>query len=172
MSRGRRAAREHTMRIETDTVVALELEIADLEGRELLRSEAERPMVYLHGRGTLSPGLERALEGESPGAEVDVTLPPADAFGEHDPERVEYLDRSRFPADAELEIGQQFGAHDEQGAEVVLWITGIEGDQVTVNANHPLAGHTLRFRARVVAVRAATDAERRAGRPLEEGGGA
>lgn len=159
------------MRIETDTVVALELEIADASGSEVLNSDPERPLVYLHGRGTLAPGLERALEGLAPGATVDVLLPPEQAFGTVDPERVQYLHRGQFPPDAALEVGVQFGAQDRDGRTVVLWITEIEGDRITVNGNHPLAGHALRFRAKVIALRASRPEERAAGRPIEPGGG-
>ncbi len=155
------------MQVQPDKVVAVDLEIADLGGEPVLRSEPERPMVYLHGRGTLAPGLERALEGTTPGHEVELTLPPEEAFGEVDPQKIQYLDRSQFPPDAELEVGQQFGAQDEQGTTVVVWITEIAGERVTINANHPLAGHPLRFRAKVVAVRESTEEERSAGRALE-----
>lgn len=159
------------MRIESDTVVALELEIADASGAEVLNSDPERPFVYLHGRGTLAPGLERALEGLAPGATVEVLLPPEEAFGTVDPERVQYLHRGQFPPEAPLEVGMQFGAQDAQGRTVVLWITAVEGDRITVNGNHPLAGHELRFRAKVVATRPSRPEERAAGRPLQTGGG-
>lgn len=159
----------HEMIVEPNKVVALELEIADLSGAEVLQSEPERPLVYLHGNGTLAPGLERALEGAAPGAQVEVTLPPHEAFGEVDPARIQYLDRAQFPPGAPLEVGLQFGARDPEGRTVVLWITDVEGDTITVNGNHPLAGHELRFRAKVVAIREATSQEREAGRPLAPG---
>lgn len=155
------------MRVESGKVVALELEIADPGGEEVLSSDPERPLVYLHGQGTLAPGLERALEGLAPGAAVDLVLPPHEAFGEVDPARVQYLDRAQFPPDAALEVGLQFGAQDGQGRTVVLWITAIEGERITVNGNHPLAGHALRFRAKVIAIREARAEERSAGRPLD-----
>ena len=154
------------MIIEAQKIVAIQLEIADLEGSEVLASEAERPLVYMHGNGTLVPGLERALAGRAPGDAIDVTLQPTEAFGEVDPQKIQYVPRSQFPPNAELEVGMQFGAQDPQGRTVVLWITEIEDDRVTVNANHPLAGHVLRFKAKVVAIRESNDAERQAGRPL------
>jgi FKBP-type peptidyl-prolyl cis-trans isomerase SlyD len=158
------------MIVEAHKVVALELEIAEPQGGEVLVSEPERPLVYMHGNGMLVPGLERALEGGSPGTEVDVTLQAEEAFGAVDPHKIQYMDRAQFPPGAELEVGLQFGAQDAQGRTVVLWVTAVEGDTITVNANHPLAGHTLRFRAKIVAIREPTAAEREAGRPLSSEG--
>lgn len=151
------------------TVVSLSYAMS-AEGEVLERSTAEEPMLYLHGAGAIVPGLERALEGKRVGDRLDLVLAPEDAFGEPDPERVQLVPRSAFPPELELEVGLQLGAEDESGEEVAVWITGIEGDEITVNGNHPLAGETLRFEVRVLEVRAASAEELEHGHPHGPGG--
>ncbi|MBM3977129.1 MAG: peptidylprolyl isomerase [Planctomycetes bacterium] len=138
-------------------------------GERIEQTEDDEPMLYLHGSGALVPGLELALGGRRAGTRLDLVLEPEEAFGRSDPAKIEYLPRSAFPAGAELELGMQFGAEDEQGNEVAVWITDIDGERVCVNGNHPLVDQTLRFEVEVLAVRPATSAEVEHGHPHEEG---
>lgn len=126
-----------------------------VQGERIEAATEADALEYVHGQGQIAPGLERALLGRAVGAELELELPPAEAFGELDPARIEYLPLAAFPPGAALEIGQQFGAYDEQGREVALWITELDGERVRVNGNHPLAGQTVRFRVRVLEVRRA-----------------
>ncbi|TAJ11854.1 MAG: peptidylprolyl isomerase [Planctomycetota bacterium] len=139
------------------------------DGERIEETETDEPLVYLHGTGALVPGLERALEGCAIGERLDLVLGPEQAFGRSDPNKIEYLPRSAFPADAELELGMQFGAEDQNGDEVAVWITDIDAERVCVNGNHPLVDQTLRFEVEVLAVRAATEAELEHGHAHEEG---
>jgi FKBP-type peptidyl-prolyl cis-trans isomerase SlyD len=139
------------------------------DGERIEETEPGEPLVYLHGSGALVPGLERALDGCTIGKRLDLVLGPDQAFGRSDPSKIEYLPRSAFPADAELELGMQFGAEDQNGDEVAVWITDIDGERVCVNGNHPLVDQTLRFEVEVLAVRAATAAELEHGHAHEDG---
>lgn len=159
-------AKENT--ITRGSVVTLRYAMS-CDGERIEETETDEPLVYLHGSGALVPGLEQALEGCAIGERLDLVLEPDQAFGRTDPHKIEYLPRSAFPADAELELGMQFGAEDDQGNEVAVWITDIDAERVCVNGNHPLVDQTLRFEVEVLAVRAATEAELEHGHAHEEG---
>jgi len=119
----------------------------------------EGELSYLHGHGQLIPGLEEALEGHEKGDVVKVTLPPEKAYGQPDPEGVQVVDRSAFPEGSRIEVGEQYLAQDASGAQMPFTITKVEGDQVTIDFNHPLAGKTLEFEVEILEVRDATPEE-------------
>jgi FKBP-type peptidyl-prolyl cis-trans isomerase SlyD len=121
------------------------------------------PLIYLHGAHNIVPGLERQLAGKSAGEKCDATVPPSEGYGEYDPTLDQTVPRSAFPADAQLSVGIAFQAQDQQGQPVTLWIRHIEGDQVTVSPNHPMAGQTLNFSVEVLDVREATAQEKEHG---------
>ena len=79
------------------------------------------------------------------------------------------LERDVFPDDVDIEVGMHFGAEGPDGDVVPVWVTKIDGDQLTIDLNHPLAGKTLHFEVSIEAVRDATDEERTHGHPHEEG---
>jgi FKBP-type peptidyl-prolyl cis-trans isomerase SlyD len=131
--------------------------LTDEKGEALDSSEQDGPLTYLHGAGNIVPGLEAALEGKSVGDALKVVVPPADAYGEHDDELVQAMPRDRFP-DGEIEVGMRFQAQSHGGARV-LTVTALSDDEVTIDANHPLAGRTLTFDVTVREVRDATQEE-------------
>ncbi|HYW91107.1 MAG TPA: peptidylprolyl isomerase [Gammaproteobacteria bacterium] len=146
------------MQIAKDTVVTLDYTLTDDQGQTLDSSEGREPLAYLHGAGTLIPGLESALEGHAEGAQMNVTVPPEDAYGNHQDGLQAVVSGEQFEGAPELEVGMQFQASTPDGTRVVT-IVGIDGDDVTVDANHPLAGQTLNFDVTVREVRAATQEE-------------
>lgn len=121
------------------------------------------PLVYLHGHGNIVPGLEKKLEGKSAGDKADVTVTPAEGYGDYDPTLDQKVPRSAFPADAELQVGIAFQAQTQEGKPITLWIRAIQGDEVTVSPNHPMAGQTLNFNVEIVEVREATAQEKEHG---------
>ena len=145
------------MQINRGSVVTLAYELKNGEGEALEEDDAE--MAYLHGYGGIFPKVEEALEGKQVGQEVAVTLEPEDAFGEYDAELLRVEPRNRFPET--LEIGMQFeGVPGENAEEARIYtVTDITGDSVVVDANHPLAGERLWFKAAVQHVRKATEEE-------------
>jgi len=139
-------------------VVQLDYELKDDEGNIIDRSD-DGSFAYLHGAGNIIPGLEEALAGKPEGAEATVSLKPEEAYGERDPSRVAQISRDLFPSDADLAPGQQFQAQSPEGEDLVLTVVETQGDTVTVDANHFLAGKSLHFDVKVLAVRDATEEE-------------
>ncbi len=146
------------MEISENSVVSFDFILKDKDGQVLDSSEQDGPLVYLHGAGQLVPGLENGLMGKKIGDRFDVTLAPADAYGDRNDELIQKVPKSEFQSPDELQIGMQFEVPSEGGA-VLLTITAIEGDDVIVDGNHPLAGETLHFNITVTEVRAATEEE-------------
>jgi FKBP-type peptidyl-prolyl cis-trans isomerase SlyD len=153
------------MRIAKDTIATIDYELSDASGVGLDSSRDSGPLVYLHGHGAIVPGLEEALEGRSAAEHFQVDVAPERAYGWHDPERVELIPRRALDPDGHVEIGMRFEAETEEGI-VVATVVGFEGDDVRVDANHPLAGRELRFDVTVRAVRAATAEEIAHGHPM------
>lgn len=147
------------MQIARHTVASIDYTLTDDEGQVLDTSEGREPLTYLHGEGNLIPGLETALEGQNPGDSLSVTIEPAEAYGEHDERLIQQVPMAAFEGVESVEPGMRFQATDEQGQGRVVTVTGIEGDEVTVDANHPLAGQSLNFEVSVVEVREATSEE-------------
>ncbi|MEX1111470.1 MAG: peptidylprolyl isomerase [Chthoniobacterales bacterium] len=116
------------------------------------------PMAYVHGYASIVPGLEKALEGKVAGEQLDVTVPPVEAYGLRDERRVGQVERSIFPEGAEIKPGMRFRASSEEGSDLVV-VTAVDGDTITVDANHPLAGETLTFAVTVRDVRPARPEE-------------
>ncbi len=149
------------MKIQNGSVVVLRYEIYRADG-ELFEAEDE-PVEFVQGEGEVLPGLERALMGLEPGASLRVTLPPAEAFGDYNPEGLVSVPRSELPAGVELKKdewitvvvqGDEGDAPEDQG-EMDMRIVEAEGDEVILDANHPLAGQEVTFQIEVLAVRAA-----------------
>jgi FKBP-type peptidyl-prolyl cis-trans isomerase SlyD len=123
------------------------------------------PVSYVHGSGVdLFPKIEAALEGRTIGDRVVVELSPADAFGEHDPKLTFTDDIDNAPPELR-HVGAEFEAQNAKGESIVLVVTRVEADKITVDANHPLAGQTITFEVTVRDIRDATPEEIRNGRP-------
>lgn len=122
-------------------------------------SVGEEPLEFLFGYENIVPGLEDALEGLVAGDKKTVVVAPDDAYGEFIADDFQEVPREQFPDDAPLELGMQLVLEDEEGFHVPATIDKIEGDTVTLNFNHPLAGKTLKFDVEVISVREATEEE-------------
>jgi len=146
------------MQIAKDSVVSIDYTLRSTVGEVLDSSQAGQPLTYLQGHSNIIPGLERALEGKNVGDAVSVTVPPEDAYGLRSDELVQSVPKNLFSGAAEVKAGMQFRAQTQAGPRVVT-VVGVEGETVTVDANHPLAGQTLKFDVTIVAVRAATEEE-------------
>jgi FKBP-type peptidyl-prolyl cis-trans isomerase SlyD len=123
------------------------------------------PVSYVHGSGVdLFPKIEEALDGRAIDDRVVVQLSPADAFGEHDPKLTFTDDIDNAPVELR-HVGAEFEAQNAKGESIVLVVTHVEADKITVDANHPLAGQTITFEVTVRDIRDATPEEIRNGRP-------
>lgn len=126
-----------------------------------------QPLEYLHGHDNILPGLEQDLEGRAAGDQLSVTLTPVSAYGVRNEALVQQTSRASFGG-ADIEPGSRFQTEGEAGPQIVT-VLSVEGDTVTVDTNHPLAGHTLRYQVTILEVREATRAELAKGHPLPPG---
>ena len=146
------------MQIAKNKVAVIEYTLKNNDGEVLDTSEGGEPMAYIQGVGNLIPGLEDALEGKVVGDDVQVTIPPEKAYGIQNDDLVQVVERGVFQGVDDLQVGMQFQAQSDDGVQVI-WIAKIEGDEVTIDGNHPLAGETLNFDVKVVEVRDASAEE-------------
>ncbi|GJL66881.1 MAG: peptidyl-prolyl cis-trans isomerase [Nitrospirales bacterium] len=145
--------------IEKNSVVRMHYTLTDNDGHVIDRSESSTPLSYLHGAGNIIPGLEKALTGKGEGDSVKVKIEPADGYGEVDPERIAIIERSAFEGVDKIEAGMTFEAKSPDGTSQQIIVKKVEGDNVTIDTNHPLAGITLNFDIDIIGVRDATKEE-------------
>ena len=115
------------------------------DGAEVDSNFGGEPVDFVVGDGSLLPGFERLLFGMSAGQRRLFTVSPEDGFGQPNDNNVQYLPRSRFAADDDLEIGLVFSFADAGGGELPGLIVALDDDEVTVDFNHPLAGRNILF---------------------------
>jgi len=133
------------MLIAENTVVSFHYRVSDDESSELIdSSENSEPMSYLHGARNIIIGLEKALEGKQAGDDVEVTVEAAEAYGERSEDRVHKVPREALSDIERVEPGVTVVANTEQG-QLNLVIVDVAEDEVTLDANHPLAGKRLKF---------------------------
>ncbi|MCA6064634.1 FKBP-type peptidyl-prolyl cis-trans isomerase [Thalassolituus marinus] len=158
------------MTIAQQKVVTIHYKVVDVDSGEVIdSSEGGQPMTYLHGAQNIIPGLEQALEGKQVGDEFEVTIAPADAYGDYSDERVQQVPMEAFQGVEKVEPGMAFTAQTEHGP-VNLIVTEVDETTVTVDANHPLAGKALNFSIKVESVRDASEEEMAHGHVHGEGG--
>ena len=158
------------MQIAANKAVSIDYTLTNDAGEVIDSSAGGAPLVYLHGARNIIAGLEKALEGKQVGDELEVAVEPEEAYGEYSAELVAVLNRSMFEGVEELEVGMQFHASGPDGGMRIVTIRDLEGDDVTVDGNHPLAGQRLNFKVKVVAVREANAEELAHGHIHGEGG--
>jgi FKBP-type peptidyl-prolyl cis-trans isomerase SlyD len=140
-------------------VVSIHYTLTDDDGETLDTSSGRDPLTYLHGARNIIPGLESALTGKAVGDEVQVTVPPEQAYGEFDAELVQLVPHEAFEGVEDVKPGMQFEARSPEGGAQVVIVREIKDDGVVVDGNHPLAGRVLHFDVKVEDVREATDDE-------------
>ncbi|SEE61110.1 FKBP-type peptidyl-prolyl cis-trans isomerase [Pseudomonas coleopterorum] len=158
------------MLIAANKAVSIEYTLTNDAGEVIDSSAGGAPLVYLQGAGNIIPGLEKALEAKQVGDDLDVAIEPEDAYGEYAAELVSTLSRSMFEGVDELEVGMQFHASAPDGQMQIVTIRDLDGDDVTVDGNHPLAGQRLHFKVKVVDIRDASQEEVAHGHVHGEGG--
>jgi FKBP-type peptidyl-prolyl cis-trans isomerase SlyD len=146
------------MLIAQDKVVLIHYTLTDDAGKVLDSSSGGDPLAYMHGQGNIIAGLEKALEGRQAGDRLAVRVEPAEGYGARDETLVQQVPRRQFGG-AKVQPGMQFHAQTAGGHARVVTVTHIQGDMVTVDANHPLAGEVLNFDVEVTEVRDATAEE-------------
>lgn len=146
------------MQIAEKKVVGIHYKLTNEAGEVLDSSENAQPLLFIHGIGMLIPGLENALTGKATGDKMQVTVQPEDGYGVRDQGLVQQVPKAQFDESEEIQVGMQFQVETQEGA-IVVTVTEIGDDTVTIDGNHPLAGMVLNFDVSVEEVRDATQEE-------------
>ncbi|MEX2327622.1 MAG: FKBP-type peptidyl-prolyl cis-trans isomerase, partial [Pseudomonadales bacterium] len=115
--------------------------------------------TYLHGGGGIIPGLEKALEGREAGEDLSVVIEPEEGYGPINDDLIQNVPKTAFEGVEKVEPGMQFQASGQNGAVQNITVVKVEEEEVTIDANHPLAGQTLEFDVKVEEVREPTPEE-------------
>lgn len=146
------------MTITAKKVASIHYTLKNDQGDVLDSSEGQAPLDYLQGFQNLVPGLESALEGKSTGDKLSVVVAPEDGYGDKKAELIQELPVSMFGGIDNIEVGMEFHAETADGPQVVE-VIDVDGDTITIDGNHPLAGVELHFDVEVTAIREATEQE-------------
>jgi FKBP-type peptidyl-prolyl cis-trans isomerase SlyD len=136
-------------------VISFHYTLTDDRGVTLDQSESGEPLSFLTGSGQIIPGLESELLTLQTGAKKRISVDPENAYGTRDDSKVFQIKRAQLPP-GELNLGDMF--HAQEGEDVVT-VVAMDGDSVTLDGNHPLAGMRLNFDVEVAGIRAATHEE-------------
>ena len=124
-----------------------------LENNDIVDSTFGRePASLTVGDGNLPEGFEKYIHGLEAGSREVVTVPPEEAFGQHNPNNIQAVGRSRFAPDMELAEGVVISFADQAGGELPGVIQEFDEQTVTVDFNHPLAGKPLIFEVEIISV--------------------
>jgi len=146
------------MNIENRKVVTFHYTLSDEQGEQLESSREGDPMTYLHGVGNIIPGLEKALAGKAAGDRFEVSVEPAEAYGERNENGIQRIPAKHFKQVGRLKPGQVVVMQTREGPRQ-LTVVKVGRFNVDVDTNHPMAGLSLTFEVEVTDVRDATDEE-------------
>ena len=138
--------------VQDGVVVSMEYTL-HVDGELLDTSEGQGPLQFLAGHGNIIPGLESEMRGMKIGESKDIVVQPAVGYGEFDDEAFMNVGRNQFPKDMELLEGVELTVRDDDGHARYARVDNIDGEVVTLNFNHPLAGDELHFHVKVVGLR-------------------
>lgn len=122
------------------------------DGSQFDSSAGRDPLEFTVGSGQIIPGLDREIPGMVVGDKKTVVIAPADAYGESHPDAIQAIPRSNVPAEIPLELGLQLQMQSPSGQIVPVTVVGITDEEVTLDANHPLAGKALTFAIELVSI--------------------
>jgi len=145
------------MKIEKNKVVGIHYTLTDDEKNQRDTSKGKDPLYFIQGIGNLIIGLEEELEGKALGDKFVASIAPEKGYGVHNPELIQELPKKQFGKD-EVKEGMQYRADGPKGAQIIK-IVKVNGDNVTVDGNHELAGKTLHFDVEVMEIRDASKEE-------------
>ncbi|MHA6346136.1 FKBP-type peptidyl-prolyl cis-trans isomerase [Roseivivax sp. CAU 1761] len=125
------------------------------DGTTFDSSAGRDPLEFTVGSGQIIPGLDKALPGMSVGDAKSVEVPAAEAYGDAQPEARQAVPREQIPADIPLEVGTQLQVQTPNGQTMPVTVAEVSETEVTLDANHPLAGKDLTFDIELVEIKAA-----------------
>lgn len=139
------------MTVTKEKYVTIAYNFSTPEGYLLGTSDRQGPLTFCAGSGDIISGLDKALEGAEEGQVLDFVIPAADAYGERDESLVSQVAAADLGLGGEPKIGFRVEAQIGGRWRSAL-ISDVEGDKVTVDANHPLAGVPLHFKTTVLTI--------------------
>jgi len=158
------------MKIENDKVVSFHYSLKDTSGKLLEESHGAEPTAYLHGKNNILPALEAELAGKEIGAKIEVTLTPAQGYGEYNEEAVQRVPIKKLVGKGgKVKAGQIITVQTDQGARQVRVIKAGKFN-ADVDTNHPLAGQDLTFDIEIMEIRDASKEEMAHGHAHGPGG--
>ena len=123
-----------------------------VDNKQLETSVGKVPLSYVVGGHNIIPGLENQLNGMRVNEEKVVTVAPKDAYGEIDPKAFREFPKTALPPSTDLKVGAHLLATGADGSRIPVEITKIDGDKVTINFNHPMAGKTMVFKVKILKI--------------------
>ncbi len=147
------------MPIGANKVVTIHYTLKDESGNLLDSTQGSLPFSFLTGHDQVIPKLEEEIDTMLIGGKKNILISAEDAYGEYRDDLVHQINKENFPQDVELEVGMQFVTSAPDGTQMPFAIKQIDGDLVTIDFNHPLAGKNLEFEVELVDVRDATEEE-------------
>jgi len=147
------------MQIQKDKVVIIDYTLKNDDGEIIDSSNGGEPLAYIHNSGHIIPGLENALDGKKAGESISVRVPPEEGYGVRNDALTQAMPREAFEGVETLEVGMQFHAEGADGDMQLITIAAIEGDEITIDGNHPLADQHLNFDVEIKEVRDASAEE-------------
>ena len=151
------------MKIAQNAVVEFSYDL-EVDGQIVDKTTKEKPLDYIHGTGGLLPKLEAHIEGMEPGDKFEITLSPADGYGEVNPDMIIDLPKSAFEVNGEvredlLVPGNTIPMLNSMGGVIPGVVLEVSEDSVKMDLNHQMAGKTLHFTGEILTVREATEKE-------------
>ncbi|WP_417523055.1 FKBP-type peptidyl-prolyl cis-trans isomerase [Marinovum sp.] len=125
------------------------------DGATFDSSQGRDPLEFTVGSGQIIPGLDKALPGMAVGEKKVVDVPADEAYGQADPNARQAVPRADIPADIPLDLGTQLQVQTPTGQAMPVTVVEVTDEQVTLDANHPLAGKDLTFAIELVEIKAA-----------------
>lgn len=125
------------------------------DGQMFDSSEGRDPLEFVVGSGQIIKGLDSAIPGMTVGDKKTVNVPCDEAYGQTNPDARQAVPREQIPADIPVEVGTQLQMQTPQGQVVPVTVADVSETEVTLDANHPLAGQDLNFAIELVGIDAA-----------------
>lgn len=136
--------------------VKINFTLKDDSGEILDSSNDNEPFIFITGKNHVIPGLEAAIDGMLIGSKKSIVLEPSEAYGDLDESAFQIVKKTQFPAGSEINIGDEFVANANDGVKLPFVISEINGEDITLDFNHPLAGQKLFFDIELLDMRDAT----------------
>lgn len=146
------------MTIENNKVVLMNYTLTNDNGDVLDTSDGREPLAYIQGYQNIIPGLEKEMAGKKIGDKFKAVVQPEEGYGKFNQALLQEVEKSVFKGVDEITVGMEFQAQLE-GGPIIMTVTKVDGDKITVDGNHPLADQVLTFDVEVMEIREATSEE-------------